>query len=423
MCVVLAGCSLLRRGQDEPVSVSGQQDSDSRQASDGVEAESAPHQEPCAGDESNGPARSEQQGRPAAVAWPRGTTVRANALCVNGEVITVQDILEPIYEILEDQAGELSAGQYREVLSGLIQTEIRDRVYRVLVYDRASVLLNEEQYAALDRVVDNIVRDRVNSEYGGSQSAFELYLERFGKTIEDVRQRERRRIIVQQYLRDQVVPRVHITRRTLLKYWRERHDEFVTKAQGQMYLIDVPGWAFLPGASGKVRISVGRKLWEQASEANRVEALAEARRQLERAAQELAEAGDFEGIAKKYSQGINASRGGNWGLVSLGELQGRWAVINDVLAGLEPGQTSPIVEGEDGFFLVKAGQKQEGRVVSFEQAQPEIERRLADEQSNRLITELLGRLRAEATISGRREQEAFVQAVVEAAPRAGGMTR
>ena len=107
----------------------------------------------------------------------------------------------------------------------------------------------------------------------------------------------------------------------------------------------------------------------------------------------------------------------------MGELQGRWAVINDVLAGLEPGQTSPIVEGEDGFFLVKAGQKQEGKVVSFEQAQPEIERRLADEQSNRLITELLGRLRAEATISGRREQEAFVQAVVEAAPRAGGMTR
>ncbi len=357
------------------------------------------------------------------MAWPRGTTVRANALCINGEVITVQDILEPIYEILEDQAGELSTGQYREVLSGLVQTEIRDRVYQVLVYDRARVLLNEEQYAALDRVVDDIVRDRVNSEYGGSQSAFELYLERFGKTIEDVRQRERRRIIVQQYLRDQVVPRVHITRRTLLKYWRERHDQFVTKPQGQMHLLDVPGWAFVPGAGGKVRISVGRQLWQQASEAARAEALAKARRQLERAAQELEGSADFEAVAKKYSHGINASRGGNWGLVSLGELQGRWAVINDVLAGLEPGQISPIVEGEDGFFLVKAGQKQEGRVVSFEQAQPEIERRLTNKQTNRLIAELLGRLRAEATMSGLREQEAFVQAVMEAAPRAGGPTR
>ena len=357
------------------------------------------------------------------MAWPRGTTVRANALCINGEVITVQDILEPIYEILEDQAGELSTGQYREVLSGLVQTEIRDRVYQVLVYDRARVLLNEEQYAALDRVVDDIVRDRVNSEYGGSQSAFELYLERFGKTIEDVRQRERRRIIVQQYLRDQVVPRVHITRRTLLKYWRERHDQFVTKPQGQMHLLDVPGWAFVPGAGGKVRISVGRQLWQQASEAARAEALAKARRQLERAAQELEGSADFEAVAKKYSHGINASRGGNWGLVSLGELQGRWAVINDVLAGLEPGQISPIVEGEDGFFLVKAGQKQEGRVDSFEHAQPEIERRLTNKQTNRLIADLLGRLRAEATMSGLREQEAFVQAVMEAAPRAGGPTR
>jgi len=345
-----------------------------------------------------------------------GRTVRAPVLRVNRDIITVQDVLEPIAELLEREAPDLTVGQYQVRVTRRAREEIRDQIDAALLYDRARRKLSEEAELQLEKALDKVIRDRINQYYRGSQTAFEMYLERFGKTIEHVRDRERRMTLVQGYVMDQIIPRIHITRRDLVRHFQQHRSDFETKAQTEMHLIDVPGWAFLPGAGGNVSLSAGRQQWSAANEAAQSEALRQARSDIERAAEELRSGAPFDAVAKSHSRGITASKGGNWGMVTPGEMQDRWAVLNDVLATLASGQTSDIIEGTDGFFIVRAGQKQQAQLVSFEEAQPEMEAKLVNEQKMERFAELMGRLRSEATISSRDEQLLFLEAVIGAAP-------
>ena len=345
-----------------------------------------------------------------------GRTVQAPVLRVNRDIITAQDVLEPIAEVLEREAGDLTVGEYQARVMRRARQEIRDQIDAALLYDRARRKLSEEAEVQLEKVLDKIIRDRINQHYRGSQTAFEMYLDRFGKTIEDVRNRERRMVLVQGYVSDQVIPRIHITRREFLRYFQQHRSEFETKAQTEMHLIDVPGWAFLPGVGDNVSLGTGRQQWAAANEAAQTEALRQARSDVERAAEELRSGASFDTVAKGHSHGITTSKGGDWGMVTPGELQGRWAVLNDVLATLAAGQTSGVIEGTDGFFIIRAGQKQQAQLVSFEQAQPQIEEKLVNERKMEQFSALMGRLRDEATISNYDERLNFLAAVAKAAP-------
>lgn len=345
-----------------------------------------------------------------------GRTVHAPVLRINRDIITVQDVLEPIAEVLEREAADLTVGQYQARVMRRARQEIRDQIDAALLYDRARRKISEEAEVQLEKALDKVIHDRINQYYRGSQTAFEMYLERFGKTIEDVRDRERRMTLVQGYVMDQVIPRVHITRRELMRYFQQHHSDFETKAQIEMYLIDVPGWAFLPAIGDGVGLGAGRQQWAAANEAARADALRQARSRVEQAAEELRSGAAIDAVAKSYSHGINASKGGDWGMVTPGELQGRWAALNDVLATLASGQTSDIIEGTDGFFIVKAGQKQPAQSVTFEEAQPEIEAKLVNEQKMERFSALMKRLQSEATVSDYDEQLLFLEAVVSSAP-------
>lgn len=344
-----------------------------------------------------------------------GQTVQAPVLRINRDIITVQDVLEPIAEVLEREAADLTVGQYQARVMRRSRQEIRDQIDAVLLYDRARRRISEEAEVQLEKALDQVIRDRINQYYRGSQTAFEMYLERFGKTIEDVRDRERRMMLVQGYVMDQIIPRVHITRRELMRYFQQHHSDFETKAQIEMYLIDVPGWAFLPGGDG-VGLGAGRQQWAAANEAARADALRQARSRAEQAAEELRSGAAVDAVAKSHSHGINASKGGDWGMVTPGELQGRWAALNDVLATLASGQTSDIIEGTDGFFIVKTGQKQPAQSVTFEEAQPEIEAKLVNEQKMERFSALMKRLQSDAIVSDYDEQLVFLEAVMSAAP-------
>ncbi|MFQ6047917.1 MAG: peptidylprolyl isomerase, partial [Phycisphaerae bacterium] len=197
-------------------------------------------------------------------------------------------------------------------------------------------------------------------------------------------------------------------------------DEFEIRPQTEMFLIDVPGWAFLEQVGPDTGARLARRLWRRADAATRAEALTKARAHIERALLEIEGGADFAAVARRYSRGINASKGGYWGFISELGLTGRWAAAGRALSELQPGQISSIIETPEGFFLVKAGRRRPGKRISFEQAQPQIERRLVAEQTDRLSAELLGRLRAEATLSDELEQQAFFEAVLAAAPKPAG---
>lgn len=316
--------------------------------------------------------------------------VPAAVLRVGRETISVQDVLEPIRQQLEEAACQQSTAAYNQLLARLVQEQIRDLIQESLIYQQATKNFSEAQQSALDDYATKAVNERIHREFGGVRARFERHLAQFDKTIEDAKQRERRRGIVLQHLRRELLPRIHVTREELHRRYDRLYGD-KDKLRREMFLIEVP----IPAGGDR-----------QA-----------ARQQIEEAAQRLQQGEPFDAVARVYSQGLQAEAGGAWGAISRDSLAGRYARCAEVLFELECGQTSEIIETDESLFLVHAGQEDQPEHHSFVDVQPELEARIKEEKLRQESAALIERLYQQVPVG---ELEPFIAAVVANAPRPTG---
>ncbi|MGE4358113.1 MAG: peptidylprolyl isomerase, partial [Candidatus Omnitrophota bacterium] len=97
----------------------------------------------------------------------------------------------------------------------------------------------------------------------------------------------------------------------------------------------------------------------------------------------------FEEVAKRYSEGSTAFKGGVMGEIKRGELSPR---IEKIIFSLKPGEISQWVETESGYYLFKVDEYIPGNKLSFADAQSDIRniiyKNKLDEEYNRWISEL-----------------------------------
>lgn len=261
---------------------------------------------------------------------PQGTS---RILRVNDETLTVEDVLEPLMPALTQEAGKLPGAQRPRIVIERIQAELIAQVQDLLLYQEASKDLTEPMMEALDRYVDQEIKDRVNREFGGRQSRFEAHLASMRMTLQDARERSRRRIIIVKYLQDNVLPRIaDPTRRELLDYYHANMDAYTKAESRELYLIDIP----------------------KGHDAD------QARSEIERARSQLAAGEEFERVTRELSKGIHAADGGSWGHIK-SPLQGRYADVSDVFLSLGPNQISDIIETDDAFFHCPSRASESGR--------------------------------------------------------------
>ena len=103
----------------------------------------------------------------------------------------------------------------------------------------------------------------------------------------------------------------------------------------------------------------------------------------------------FEELAKKHSESPDGKRGGDLGFFSRGTMP---KIFDDTCFSLKVGVPSGVVASPYGFHLFKVVEKRRAVRRSFEEAKPEIARRLASEK--RVVEErkLLEQLRASANV-------------------------
>ena len=313
---------------------------------------------------------------------PQGTS---RILRVNDETLTVEDVLEPLMPVLTQEAGKRSGEQRRRIVSERIQAELIAQVQDLLLYQEASKDLSEPMTNALDRYVDQEIKDRVNREFAGRQSRFEAHLASMGMTLEDARERSRRRIIIVKYLQDNVLPRIaDPTRRELLDYYHANTDAYTKAERRELYLIDIP----------------------KGHDAD------QARSEIERARSQLAAGEEFERVARELSKGIHAADGGSWGHIR-SPLQGRYADASDVFFSLGPNQTSDIIETDGAFFIVRVGRLNQASTRGFAEVQPELVERYRNAQFEILRGEKVRSLLDKASIEPR--EDLFLRAVLNEA--------
>ncbi|MCK4277425.1 MAG: peptidyl-prolyl cis-trans isomerase, partial [Phycisphaerae bacterium] len=124
----------------------------------------------------------------------------------------------------------------------------------------------------------------------------------------------------------------------------------------------------------------------------------------------LAAGDDFADVAKRLSSGTKANSGGLWPLMAKGNF--RYENVERAAFELVEGQVSDVIETESGYYIVKAAKVVPAEVVSFEEAQRQIEWDLRQQQYQKLTEQHFQRLMDQATIV---QSDRFVALAVDRA--------
>jgi len=104
------------------------------------------------------------------------------------------------------------------------------------------------------------------------------------------------------------------------------------------------------------------------------------------ARQRISKGEDFSKVAREVSRAPDASSGGQLGWVERGDLPSEF---EGVIFRLKTDEVSPVIAAEEGFLIFKVEERAEARQLTFEQAEPEIRRRLSREKTDLYLQKFL----------------------------------
>ena len=122
---------------------------------------------------------------------------------------------------------------------------------------------------------------------------------------------------------------------------------------------------------------------------------AEVQEKAERVLTDLQGGSAFEELAKRYSDGPTASKGGHIGSFKKGSMT---PVLEQILWELEPGQITGIVEVEFGLQIVRVLSKKGSRHIPLEEVRDDIKMALYTRRAQPKVEEFLAELRRESYV-------------------------
>jgi peptidyl-prolyl cis-trans isomerase C len=113
-------------------------------------------------------------------------------------------------------------------------------------------------------------------------------------------------------------------------------------------------------------------LYNSPTRVRALQIMLETREQAQTILEEIKGGGDFSELAKTYSISPDSEKGGDLGFFSEDEMPPSFSVVFT----MKPGDLSDVVESEYGFHLFKIVDRREAKMLSLEEARPEIEEKL-----------------------------------------------
>ena len=110
---------------------------------------------------------------------------------------------------------------------------------------------------------------------------------------------------------------------------------------------------------------------------------------------QLGEGSDMEELAKEYSEGSDAEKGGDMGWIKEGQLMER---INSALFQMKVGEYSDPIKTQLGFHVFKVEDRRESAQLGFDQVRSQIKSLLYRQHTKDKLKEWLAELREDAYI-------------------------
>ena len=147
-------------------------------------------------------------------------------------------------------------------------------------------------------------------------------------------------------------------------------DVIVTDQEVKQYYEDNKNTLFLVPAKLKASHILAIFPWVEDNSEETEEGREEALSKIEMVEDKLKDGGDFEDLARQYSDdGTSGENGGDLGYISKGQMVEEF---EEALFSLDVGEVSEIVETEYGFHIIKATDRQEEYIQKFDEVEESI---------------------------------------------------
>jgi len=288
------------------------------------------------------------------------------AAVVNGDVITYSQIRQlsaPREKLLRSQVtGQELDNKLRE----LRQLALKDLIDRRLIIQA----FKKESYAIPDHILDQRVHDIIRENFGGDRNTFVKTLEAQNYSLGEFKEKEMERIIVQAMRSHNVKTNYIISPVKIEDFYKKHRDLFTAKEEIKLRMIMVSGQKDTGNAQAQKSLA-------------------------EEVLGKLAGGAEFEQTAQIYSEDSTRDNGGDWGWIGRNTLA---APLEKFAFNMPVGRISNIIDYAGNYYILKVEDKRGGTTRSLAEARGDIEKKLIQDEAQKIQERWIASLREKAYI-------------------------
>jgi peptidyl-prolyl cis-trans isomerase SurA len=305
----------------------------------------------------------------AQVKAPEAPTASANGIAaqVEDRIITLEELRREVAPLVPQiRAASATRGEFDRHVAEVTREILQAHIDRILVI-RA---FEQDGMQIPPTYIENAYDDHLTTQFGGDRAAFLNDLKAKGMTDLDFREQLREKIVVDFMRSQHMRSRVSVSPERVLEYYQQNQNRFTQEAGVKLSMIVL-----------KPKPAESQSLLEQRTQ---------------QVMQKLNSGESFASVAQAFSDGENASKGGDWGWVDHKVLKDD---LSEAAFALEPGTyTQPLISGPNRYVLY-VEDKREAGVKSIDRVRSEIEEAIAARIARQETNAWLDGLREDAYIN------------------------
>lgn len=303
-------------------------------------------------------------------------------LSIDSSAITADEIIEPVQEHLKKLAQQMDYPKFNAAAKPLLGSVLVQKIADIRLYEKAKEALPENvDQAVIDKIVEEEVQKFI-AKCGGDYATVEKMLKSMGTNWRDFYQQQRRAILVQSFVSQEIKIEKPVTHSELVEYYNKIKDEFYAKkAQIAFRLIDLEIGNFIDANTTNEMAEQKTKelAWEISGKIKNGE--------------------DFAELVKKYSNGSERQDGGLWPPITPGSLAPPYNAIEKAVENMSAGQISEPVVTKGHIFIIKLESRQAATCEPFEKVQEEVEARMMYEKHKKIVDDMMNKIIEQVDLS------------------------
>lgn len=294
-------------------------------------------------------------------AQERVIPVDGYAAIVNDRIIMVSEVIAAVGPLRSKWKELYSGEELRQKMNEAYLDALDTLVGRALMMEE----FEAREGTLPERIVSDQMNEAIRDQFNNDRVQLLKELTSMQMTFEDWREQIRENIIVSMLRREAVVDKISVSPLDVRTRYEEKLEDYKQEEQVRLRMISLHKGE--TEDEHRAKLSLAKSLRERAIFGE-----------------------NFSVLAREFSEGSKATRGGDWGWLSPENLREEIAAA---ALSIEPGRVSDVIQTSDHYYLILVEARKSAGTIPMEDVHDELEEELRREKFNELFDSWIAQLK------------------------------